>query len=252
MAFWSTEKFEERQNANPVIDSDLYSAERIKCGGYELSLGAEYFDTSDPTGIKQKLDDGQQITILPGQFGLLLTEERVFVPADAIGFISIKASIKFRGLVNVSGFHVDSGFKGHLKFSVFNAGGQPVVLSRKQPVFIIWFSDLDRKTLKPYAGEHANQSEISSEDVMRIQGRLASVAVLDERLKKIEQTMEVLKGAAIAIGAGIFLLVVKLIWDARPLVPASSSSQSLNAQAAPTNLPSAEPTVSNTTTKWAP
>src|ERR1017187_2276797 len=145
MAFWSTEKFEDRQKANPLVDPVLYSAERIKYGGYELSLGAEYFDTSDPTGTKQRLEEGQQIRILPGQFGLLLTEENVCVPADALGLISIKASIKFRGLVNVSGFHVDPGFNGRLKFSVYNAGGQDINLSRDQLVFMIWFAAMDEE-----------------------------------------------------------------------------------------------------------
>ena len=71
-----------------------------------------------------------QLVIPPGQFGLLITEEVVQVPMDAIAFISIKAGIKFRGLVNVSGFHADPGFSGKLKFAVYNAGSQRLVLDR--------------------------------------------------------------------------------------------------------------------------
>ena len=58
----------------------------------------------------------------PGQFAFLLTDEIVEVPDSAMALISIKAKIKWRGLINVSGFHVDPGFKGRLIFSVYNAG----------------------------------------------------------------------------------------------------------------------------------
>jgi hypothetical protein len=38
----------------------------------------------------------------PGQFALLLSSEKIRIPPDTIGFISIKARIKFRGMVNIS------------------------------------------------------------------------------------------------------------------------------------------------------
>ena len=60
----------------------------------------------------------QNLVIPPGQFGLILTNEVVTIPNDLIGFISIKAKIKFRGLINVSGFHVDPGFHGHGIFTL--------------------------------------------------------------------------------------------------------------------------------------
>src|SRR5205823_733573 len=99
--------------------------------------------------------------------------------------ISIKASIKFRGLVNVSGFHVDPGFRGRLKFSVYNAGSQNIVLSRHQPAFLIWFSDLDRVTKESYDGAHFGQVDITAEDVMRLQGEVASPGQLKKEIQDL-------------------------------------------------------------------
>ena len=48
------------------------------------------------------------------------------------------------GLVNVSGFHVDPGYKGRLKFAVYNAGGSDIKLTRGDAIFLIWFSELDK------------------------------------------------------------------------------------------------------------
>src|SRR6267142_4566780 len=141
MSFWSTEKLlSKRSKLEKLVEP--WDNTRVKHGAYELSLGPEAFITTKGTKRRLDLVKDNQVVIPPGQFGLLLTEETVSIPQDAIGFISIRFSIKQRGLVNVSGFHVDPGFTGRLKFAVYNAASQNIVLSYKAPVFMIWFSDL--------------------------------------------------------------------------------------------------------------
>src|SRR4051812_43631488 len=100
MAFWSTEKLKKRLISDKLIEPG--DERNVKQGAYELGVGPEAFVTSETTKTKTKIDQGQQVIIPPGQFGLLITDEKVTVPTDAIAFISIKAGIKFRGLVNVS------------------------------------------------------------------------------------------------------------------------------------------------------
>src|SRR6266404_2128296 len=112
-----------------------YDPTRVKDASYELSLGNEYFTTDLPDGIKVIIEPGNQVVIKPGQFALLITKETVTIPDNVLAFISIKASIKFRGLVNVSGFHVDPGFTGKLKFAVYNAGSKDIVLDWEQRLF---------------------------------------------------------------------------------------------------------------------
>jgi dCTP deaminase len=215
MAFWSSEKLKQVGTDGKLIQP--FDSSAIEHGAYELRLGPEAFLTSYEDGKKRILQEGEQLVIPPGQFGLLLTEETVSISPDAIGFISIKAGIKFRGLVNVSGFHVDPGFQGRLKFSVYNAGSRDVVLQRKQRVFLLWLSDLDRKTQDVYAGSHANQNEITPDDVMKIQGEIASpgqlkndirdlgdklakdMQALDHRVDKLNTMFRYLVGAALAL-----------------------------------------------------
>jgi dCTP deaminase len=183
MSFWNSEKLIRTQHFQKLVEP--FNEERVKHGAYELSMGSEAFLTSEPTGAKQELGDNGQLVIPPGQFGLLLTGETVAIPDDAIAFISIKFSIKQRGLVNVSGFHVDPGFKGQLKFAVYNAGSRNIVLTRGERVFIIWFCDLSATTRDGYDGQHAMQHGISSEDVMQIQGEVASPAALKKQIEEL-------------------------------------------------------------------
>jgi dCTP deaminase len=151
---------------------------------------------------------------------LLLTEERVNIPLHKIAFISIKASIKLRGLINVSGFHVDPGFKGNLVFSVYNAGVTPISLEKSDPYFLIWFADLqlaDNETTT-YDGEHKNQSSILLKYVdPLLMAELASPNVL---LEKINRNFDILDGKArtwdyiLKTGMGIVIVVgLKLLLD---------------------------------------
>jgi dCTP deaminase len=183
MSFWTSEKLTWKQAREELITP--FSEDRVKHGAYELSMGAEAFLTSEPTGAKQNLKENEQLVIPPGQFGLLLTGEFVAIPTNSIAFMSIKFSIKQRGLVNVSGFHVDPGFKGQLKFAVYNAGSGNIILTRGEPVFMIWFCDLSGTTQNVYDGKHAMQQGISSDDVMQIQGEVASPAALKKQIEEL-------------------------------------------------------------------
>jgi len=148
----------------------------------ELSLGEEVFITGKRR--KQKLKPGEQIDIPPGQFALLITEEELDVPVGNIGFIAIKFGLKKRGLVNISGFHVDPGYKGKLKYSVYNAGTRTIHISRGAKVFRLWLSTLDGEAKPAYDNthEHFGQNLITDSDVSDMKGQVASPAVLKRKL----------------------------------------------------------------------
>ncbi len=185
--FWSTELIAEACEGSDLIVP--YARESIDCGAYRLSLGHEAFVTSND-GTKKELQPGEQFVIPPGQLAILLTEEEVHVPPNAIGFISMRAKVKLGGLINVSGFHVDPGFHGRLKFSVYNAGSQNAVIARGDPVFLIWFASLDRTTADQYQGDRQRQSSITSEEVARLQGTIASPGALQLEINRLRGELE--------------------------------------------------------------
>jgi dCTP deaminase len=208
MSFWSSEKLKSELGKQFII-TPYNDPSRVKHGAYELSLGGEYFTTADNSKIKVMIQDSEQISIAPGQFALLITQERIRIPDDAMGFISIKAGIKFKGLINVSGFHVDPGFHGRLKFAVYNAGSQHIKLTQGKPIFLIWFTDLDQKTVDIYNGRHANGEGICSNDVMNIAGNIASPAQLHKRLTSLELKLNILTPILISIVVGVVLLLLR-------------------------------------------
>ncbi|MDB5638436.1 MAG: Deoxycytidine triphosphate deaminase [Bradyrhizobium sp.] len=188
-SFWSGETLTERLAG--LIEP--FSPERIDCAAYTLAVGPEVYvspndQTVDPTTVTvRKLADGEAFTIPPGQFAFLLTEEVVSVPADAIAFISIRARTKFKGLVNVSGFHVDPGYRGQLTFAVFNAGPVPIHIRRGQPTFLIWYARLDRETAFKKDGQVHKGIDIDA--VTSVAGELQSFAGLSKKLKDQDKSL---------------------------------------------------------------
>ncbi|MBS1549697.1 MAG: deoxycytidine triphosphate deaminase [Bacteroidetes bacterium] len=187
---------------------DKFDSKRINNVAYELSLGGEAYLTDSKKGKKEVLDEkNTQVVIKPGQFALLITDEFVTIPDNIIAFISIKFSQKIKGLINVSGFHVDPGFKGKIIFSVYNAGPATIILDKGSPYFMIWFSNLTSSS-DPYNGKHKGQMEISADNISALSGKLASPNVLLERIKTNESHLKNVfwaLGILMTLGIAMFL-----------------------------------------------
>ena len=149
MPFWSGEKLE--KELGNCIEGN-YNKNDIDCAAFTLHVGPEVFITPDhyephpSKNTKNKLSLNESFNIPSGQFAFLLTEEIIKVPHNCIAFISMKAKTKYKGLINVSGFHVDPGFNGRLTFSVYNAGPASIMLRRGMPLFLLWYAELDNAT----------------------------------------------------------------------------------------------------------
>src|SRR5687768_8877833 len=90
--------------------------EFVKQVSYDLRVGDEVYLSEDR--LPTKLSDGSPYVILaPGQFALIKTLEQIHVSREHVAFLSIRSRLKFQGLINVSGFHVDPTYMGHLIFA---------------------------------------------------------------------------------------------------------------------------------------
>lgn len=208
MAFWSAQTLREKLAPGSLIPA--YQTDRIKYGAYELGLGAETIITpaNGQAGTKS-WQANDKVVIPPGQMAMLITEEQVNVPLDAMAFISMKAGKKLVGLINISGFHVDPGFKGKLKFSVYNAGSRDAVLEVGQPTFPIWFCNLDHETDTEYDGEHQGQQRLTAEDASRLRGEVATPQVLSESIKSLQSQIQFVYIVLTPIGIGAILAALK-------------------------------------------
>ncbi len=188
MTFWSGEKLLD----HPGVISD-FDVGRLDGNSYNLRMGNSYFrttvDDAEEPRHTEMLGKREFFVVPPGQFAFLLTKESVTVPNDAMAFISMRTKVKFRGLINVSGFHVDPGYSGKLVFAVFNAGPLPIQLQEDERLFKIWFADLDRASDHVYDGAPVN--EISSDMVNQMNRAIYSLQTLAAKMRDIESKVDV-------------------------------------------------------------
>ncbi|WP_048765343.1 MULTISPECIES: dCTP deaminase domain-containing protein [unclassified Acinetobacter] len=191
--FWSGYKL--KKNIE-ILLPDYKGVNNIDCASIALTIGREVYITpsSDAdTKVKKILtDEDPQFVIPKGQFALLITEEIVQVPIEAIAFISFKAKYKYKGLINVSGFHVDPGWSGRLTFSVYNAGPSDVVLEKGNPFALIWYADLDRAganqaEYKDYFKDEPPVLTITSNKVSDMSGDIFSPFKLKKEIDDIKE-----------------------------------------------------------------
>src|SRR5690349_19786702 len=110
--FWTGKTI--HANADVV---DPFDPGGVDANAYNLRMGDSYFASADADGRdrkKTRLASGEAFVIPSGQFAFLVTKETIRVPSDTMAFISMRTGLKFQGLINVSGFHVDPGYQGRL------------------------------------------------------------------------------------------------------------------------------------------
>jgi len=206
MSFWTSETLKRRIAAEDLITP--YVERQVAHCAYELQMGPEAFITSSDGKKKICLERGDPVVIPPGQFALLLTEEEISIPLDAIGFISMRFGIKRRGLINVSGFHVDPGYQGRLKFAVYNAGARDITVARGDCLFMIWFSALDQATDDGYVGKPDKMRSITSDDQNIMHGDVASPGELKKEIDQLSHfygNNKWLLGVLIGVAFGILV-----------------------------------------------
>lgn len=229
-AFWSGEKLRDTQS---VVDG--FDPNQIDVNSYNLRMGSVYFKTADETGVPQgkvPLSPKQCFLIPPGQFAFLLTKESIAVPSDAMAFISMRTRIKYQGLINVSGFHVDPGYKGHLIYAVYNASPSPIQICEDDQAFKIWFCSLDRASNLPYIYSGKEITDIDNELVRGMSREVLSLQGLSDKIRTLQSDIDrrfseqkpiidgldttwknINFGVVVALVVSLFTLAAPTLWE---------------------------------------
>jgi len=180
----------------------------LRGANYDLRLGQDVYVTAEEVPKKlTAMDADGVVSIEPGEFGILMTHEYIFVPPDLIGFISVRLTFKQKGLVNISGFHVDPGFYGRLMFAVFNSGPNDVPLRYKERVFMIMFNELDKWARFERSAWHGMET-IPIETIFGLRGTSISLRNLDERVKRLELLFPVVLTGIIGVISAVIVWLI--------------------------------------------
>jgi dCTP deaminase len=211
MSFWSSQTL--RSHLPDLIEP--FHEDQIESASYELCLGDEVYISALPdTPLKERkiitLNEKDSVAIPPGQFAFLITSEQIKIPNNALAFISIKFKFKSKGLINVSGLHVDPGYNGKLIFAVYNAGPLHIHIRRGERVFSIWYADLDQDDEKP---RQKIGYDLIPTDLMNSPDLVSSLPYLVKRLDELEKKVEnysIKQAFVFSVSIGI---IAKIILD---------------------------------------
>jgi addiction module HigA family antidote len=114
-----------------IICVDPFTLENVQRASIDLTLD-DFIVT--PDGEEIDISEGQSFTLRGGHTANVRTREWIEFPLDYLGRVGAMTKLAKFGIIISHGFQVDPGFKGHLQFCLFNAGGKNFVLISGAPI----------------------------------------------------------------------------------------------------------------------
>lgn len=181
------------------LQIEPFYEDAIQPASYDLRLGkrALISPKGDESGKAVDLDKekDQTLTILPGQYVAILTEEKLGLPDDICARFGLKSSLARKGLMSFGGIQVDPGFVGRLAISLFNVGPENIQIRLGTPTFTIEFERLEEPATKPYSGEYQYQDDFPAEQYNFILSAhtvsLADIPDLREQVRQLNNRLAV-------------------------------------------------------------
>jgi dCTP deaminase len=187
-----------------------FQESNLKEACYDLRIGDEVF-LSEKRVPKRLTERDPYVILPPGQFALIKTFEKVRVPREYVALISIRSRLKFQGLINISGFHVDPTYEGHLIFSVQNVGPNDIRLRFQEPAFMIMWSKLSTPYNEPEV-RPAGYDRITLEMMAQLGGPSVTLASLQKRLEELSLRLKIYGGFVIAAFLAVLALLLDKLW----------------------------------------
>ena len=119
---------EEIQNAvkNGVIEISDFSEDCLQPASYDLRIGEEGYTLSVGTIID--INKEGELQIQPGDFALIITHEKLRLPANMLGRFGLRSEYARMGFLATAGPQVDPGFEGKLVIGIVNFSSNSIKL----------------------------------------------------------------------------------------------------------------------------
>jgi dCTP deaminase len=198
---------------------DPFDPKQLQPATYDMRVGAEAVTSSSKE--LRKLDEKGFITFQPGDFGFIITMEKIKLSPNYAARFGLRSSLARKGLSATTGPQIDPGYQGRLILGISNLTPNPVTLSHGEDLVSIEFHELPGPAKHPYDGpfqgvEHLRPEEISAVTekkgmlLSEMQETLSSLSANVGRLTDEFSTFKLWIGASIAL-LGILVAVVAII-----------------------------------------
>lgn len=144
--------------------SPLWSDQQIQPASVDLRLDPRHIVVGN--GFREQVSGA--VTLLPGQFVIASTIERIRVPRDLAAQVAGKSSLARRGVQVEAAGWVDPGFEGTITLELANLGAEVITLEPGSKICQIVFLQLTSTCERPYGsaatGNHYQGQSGPTED----------------------------------------------------------------------------------------
>lgn len=156
---------------HPLISP--FAKRRVKPASYDLTVGDEYYlfhkphqeSESRKLPVDRLESPGAAFTLYPNGVCFVITEERMHIPPNLAGSLSLPLHLLQRGLLMPRQPQIDPGFQGRLIAMLYNLSTSSIRFKRGDHLMSIEFHTLDDDAVEPYDKEedaiYKNMNSIS-------------------------------------------------------------------------------------------
>jgi deoxycytidine triphosphate deaminase len=158
-------ELEESPNTGPIQPC---RRQNVRSASYDLRLGAEFHHTDSPRGEKTDVRDlqvsrleekkSEHIVLPPNQVVVVSCLEKVCLPEDMVGHLSLKQDILLQGLIMASQSQIDAGYRGWIYPLLYNLTDGEVTLQLDRSVIRLELVRLPQPSQRPYDGDYQEAS----------------------------------------------------------------------------------------------
>lgn len=190
------------------INIDPFDPASVQPASYDLHVGPEGY-TSSRKDTVIALDRSHLLALAPGDFGMVITSERLTLDSWHVGRFGLRSSLARRGLVAAVGPQIDPGFDGRLIVGLVNLSPHPIPLTYLDGFLTVEFHRLQQEAA-PYSGPYQHRDRITGQDIEHFIGGqgmvysevVSSLSTLNRTVGELRGSVNVflwLVGAAIAV-----------------------------------------------------
>lgn len=173
------------------LTADPYhAASPVQAASIDLAVGEVLLPETGADELGGLSQPRTEFQLMPGRTAVVLTRERLHLPADLAAVAFPPARVSARGLLTTNPGHIDPGFIGRLSFTVINMGRAPYLLEAGRSIVTLVFLRMDssahrdwsvRRDGRPASGVSAERMAVLSADFLDVERRAEDVAQRKER-----------------------------------------------------------------------
>lgn len=146
----------------PLIENFIEEDNKKNPAKIKLHLGTHCYCSDNPESIIEFEENGnddekKEVIIGPNSIFIFETYEKINMPKELSGHVSLRMSLVKKGLIMPSSTQVDPGFSNVLYNMLYNLNSKPVTIKYKEPILTLEIYETGDSDIE-YGGEIKTQT----------------------------------------------------------------------------------------------